>query len=434
MKQKITSWGMYPWVDANVLTPTLSSDIHRAMQLRSLIPRGNGRSYGDSALGENILSSSYCDHLIELNTTNHTLKVQAGVTMDQLIQFLVPRGYFLPVVPGTKYVSIGGAVASDIHGKNHHKEGTFTDHVIRIKLMSGNGEWLECSRDHNVDLFQATCGGMGLTGFIHEVEFSLKPIRSNRIDQITHKAANIDELFDLFELYEEKTYSVAWIDCVSTGSKLGRSLMMVGEHETETSSLNYKDVQIPIAVPNMPNWVLNPLFVSAFNTLYYHRKFTKVSGQKITLDPFFFPLDKLKHWNRLYGTSGFTQYQFVVPKQNGKEAIKKVLVEVAREGTASFLAVLKLFGKENGNFLSFPMEGYTLTLDFKITDTLFPFLHRLNEMIMEYGGRVYLTKDVCLPQKHFEQMYGKQIELFQTTRVKYHGMNFQSLQSRRLGL
>ncbi|MEZ4846411.1 MAG: FAD-binding oxidoreductase [Bdellovibrionota bacterium] len=198
---------------------------------KHVIPRGNGRSYGDSALGDHVISSLARDHVIDLNRKNQTIHVNAGMTMDRLLEFLIPRGFFPPVVPGTKYITIGGAVASDIHGKNHHKEGTFTQHVKRISVITSNGDVVECSPDRNADLFRATCGGMGLTGFIHDVEVSLKPIHGSMIQQISHRAKNLDELFDLFDLYQEHEYSVAWIDCMSSGSSFGRGVMFAGKHD-----------------------------------------------------------------------------------------------------------------------------------------------------------------------------------------------------------
>lgn len=432
---KLTSWGRYPQVDAVVHSSTSQTAIKQIIRSSTkIISRGNGRSYGDSALSEMILSSLQRDYLIELNEAALTLKVQSGIVFSQLLQFLVPKGFFPPVVPGTKYITVGGAVASDIHGKNHHKEGTFTNHVKKITLILSNGETVECSRQINSDLFHATCGGMGLTGFIHDVEFSLKKIQSNRILQISHKAHNLDELFTLFEVYKDSTYSVAWIDCLNTGHSLGRSIMLVGEHSNATENLNYSDNQFPIPVPQMPEWVMNSKFIEAFNFLYFHKELKKVSNQKTTMDSFFFPLDKLKDWNRLYGKNGFTQYQFVLPKLSGKEGIKKILEKVTEEKNASFLAVLKYFGKSNENFLSFPMEGFTLSLDFKITPDLFAFLNELDQIVMDYQGRVYLSKDVCLSQEHFEKMYGEKIEVFQDVRRKYDAMKFESLQSRRLGL
>jgi decaprenylphospho-beta-D-ribofuranose 2-oxidase len=431
---KISSWGMFPEIQANVFSPVSNRSIQELLKKTEFVtPRGNGKSYGDSALGENIVCSSNRDHLIHLDRQRNILKVQSGVTLDSLLPFLVPQGYFLPVVPGTKYITVGGAIASDIHGKNHHKDGTFTDYVSSITLINSSGESIACSREDNSDLFYATCGGMGLTGFIQAAEFSLKTINSNQIRQTSHKARNIDELFELFELYHEPTYSVAWIDCL--GSKnLGRGILMTGEHDHRQASLRYRNVQIPIPVPMMPTWVLSPFSIQAFNFLYFHKTIKQVSQQKIPIDAFFFPLDKLKTWNHLYGKSGFTQYQFVVPKKNGREGIKKILKKISDHKNASFLAVLKLFGKANENYLSFPIEGYTLALDFKLTPELFLFLHQLNEIVIEHGGRVYLTKDVCMLKEHFERMYGDRIEIFQRTREKYNAMKFQSIQSRRLGL
>lgn len=432
--KKVTSWGRFPNIEGNIISPSSQMEIQKTFNSHlPLIPRGNGKSYGDSALSKNMLSSRYRDHLIQLDTVNSTIQTQTGVTMDFLLRFLVPRGLFLPVVPGTKYISIGGAIASDIHGKNHHKEGTFTDHVKSFSLFGSSGNKIVCSRENNAELFFATCGGMGLTGFIDDVEFSLRKIRSSRISQTTHKAKNLDELFDLFEQYQNTTYSVAWIDSTCSTKDLGRGILLSGEHEND-GSLDYKSTQFPFSTPLLPQWILNSYTVGSFNTFYYHHNFKKFSQQSVPIDAFFFPLDKLKNWNRLYGKNGFTQYQFVLPKETSKAGIKTILKKISEEKNASFLAVLKLFGKQNENYLSFPIEGYTLALDFKITPTLFTFLGKLNELVIEYGGRIYLSKDVCLTKEHFQKMYGNNAETFQNVRNKHNAIQFQSLQSRRLGL
>lgn len=433
--RSITSWGMYPKIQADLQMPTTKSAFAKAIRNFSEVTlRGNGRSYGDSALGETIVSSLGNDHLVELNRLQSTIRVHSGITLEKLLEFLVPRGYFLPVVPGTKYITVGGAVASDIHGKNHHKEGTFSDHITKMSIILSDGQLVECSRELNVDLFLATCGGMGLTGYIHEVEFYLKPIQNNAIDQVLHKSNNLDELFQLFEQYNSATYSVAWIDCLSEGEKLGRGLVFVGEHSQLGNRLSYKESKILIPVPRMPEGLLNSLSVRAFNFFYYNKKLRKISRNEVGLDTFFFPLDKIQAWNNLYGQSGFTQYQFVLPKASGREGMRRVLEKVAENKNASFLAVLKLFGEKNSNFLSFPIEGYTLSLDFRITPGLFEFLDALNEIVIEHGGRVYLTKDVSLSAEHFKRMYGQHIDAFQEVRHKYNSMKFASLQSRRLGL
>lgn len=433
--KKITSWGRYPKICATVYSPTSQAATKQVIQsLQNIIPRGNGRSYGDSALGNFILSSLNRESLISFNEFEATMKVQSGIILDELLQFLVPKGFFLPVVPGTKYITVGGAVASDIHGKNHHKDGTFTNHVKKISMILSNGEMVSCSKEENIDLFHATCGGMGLTGFIHEVEFSLKKIQSNSINQTSCKSKNIDELFELFDHYQDSEYSVAWIDCINTGNSLGRGILFAGNHIDKTDDLHYSNNRIPIPIPLMPEWILNSKFVEAFNFLYSHKNLKKISSQKIPIDSFFFPLDRLKNWNKLYGKSGFTQYQLVLPKASGVDGIKKILQKVSQKKNASFLAVLKLFGKKNKNFLSFPMEGYTLSLDFKISSELPHFLEQLNEIVIEHQGRIYLSKDAFLSKNHFEKMYGEQIEHFQDTRRRYGSIKFESMQSRRLGL
>jgi decaprenylphospho-beta-D-ribofuranose 2-oxidase len=431
----LTSWGQYPKIKAHVEMPSNTSALRNIIKLSTeIIPRGNGRSYGDSSLGFHVVSSLARDHVLNLNREKQTIKVHSGVSIEQLLHYLIPRGYFLPVVPGTKHITIGGAVASDIHGKNHHKAGTFTEHVQKISLILSNGEQVTCSREVNSDLFYATCGGMGLTGYIDEVEFSLKLISSNQIDQITHKSKNLDELLDLFDLYQNKEYSVAWIDCLARGSAQGRGVFFAGEHKCGSDAMIFKSKPYVFSVPTMPNWFLNSILVRLFNFFYYHKNFRKISTQTVGIDSFFFPLDGIKHWNNLYGKNGFTQFQMVVPKDKGREAIKQILSKVSEKKNVSFLAVLKLFGPKNDNYLSFPIEGYTLTLDFKISPHLFFFLEELNEIVMTFKGRVYLAKDASLSKQEFHAMYEKNIQQFQDVRVKFNAMKFSSVQSRRLGL
>jgi FAD/FMN-containing dehydrogenase len=398
-----------------------------------LIPYGNGRSYGDSALNKNIVQVRPYNYFLNFDETNGLLHVQAGVLLSEILDALVPRGWFLKITPGTKLITVGGAIASDVHGKNHHREGCFSECVDMFRLMLPDGSIAECSRKENVDLFRATCGGMGLTGVILDARISLKRIRSKYILQKTVKTRNLQETFEAFEEYKDVPYSVAWIDCLAKGGDTGRCLLMAGDF-SDDGELDYspaKKINIPF---HFPQFILNIATVKAFNFFYYERIRKQVSEQKADIDAFFYPLDAINNWNRMYGRKGFTQYQFILPKEASFECMEAILKRIAASGRGSFLAVLKLYGKANANYLSFPLEGYSLALDFKIENGLFEFLDSLDEIVVKYGGRIYLAKDARVSRKVVEHGY-PEIDKFRELRRQYKmDEKFNSLQSRRLGL
>ena len=434
---ELTSWGRYPRVDARIDWPRSTSEAkHVILQSEDLGPittRGIGRSYGDSSLGNRVLDLSMMNNLVAFDDATGDLTCQAGVTLDEILRWAVPKGWFLPVTPGTKFVTVGGAIASDVHGKNHHAEGTFCEHVTRMSILLGNGDLVEVSASKNPDLFHATCGGMGLTGVIVEATLRMKRIKSAFIDETTYKCGNIEEVLDRFGETMSSTYSVAWIDCLATGGKLGRSLLMVGEHSLDGDLRTHgtQSIRVPVDAPLV---AMNRYTMSAFNAVYYHKAVHKVHSKHVPYDPFFYPLDKVIDWNRLYGKNGFTQYQFVLPLSAGKQGLKDVLSRIAESGRGSMLAVLKVFGKANENLLSFPFEGYTLALDFKADGHSFELLDELDKVVAGYGGRLYLTKDARMSIDMFRISYPNWEE-FERVREKYHAVgSFSSLQASRLGL
>jgi FAD/FMN-containing dehydrogenase len=427
-------WGRYPRIDADVALPlTLTQCATLVHDAAPLIARGMGRSYGDSALASHVLATSHIDHFHDFDANTGVLTCAAGVTLDTILRTLVPRGWFLPVTPGTRFVSIGGAIASDVHGKNHHGDGTIGAHVLRLELLLGNGERVFASPVENVELFHATCGGMGLTGIIVAATIQLKPIRSSDIIQTTIKAPNLDAVLAAFDAHATSTYSVAWIDCLARGVSLGRSLLMVGEHATD-GELSVQSAS-PKPVPfDMPAWMLNHASIKTFNALYYGRIRQTLSTQRLAFEPFFYPLDALSDWNRLYGKAGFVQYQFALPKAAGVTGLRQVLELIAQSGRGSFLAVLKVFGAANANHLSFPIEGYTLALDFKAEPAVFELLDILDQVVLQHGGRLYLTKDARMTAATFKASYPRWSE-FEQVRARWHAHGkFASVQSRRLGL
>lgn len=430
----LRSWGNYPKIVSKAhrfkTIPELKKTINNH---NGLIPHGHGRSYGDSALSNNIIQVKPHNYFLNFDAPSGTLHVQAGVLLSEILDAFVPRGWFLKITPGTKLITIGGAIASDVHGKNHHIAGCFSESVEAFQLMLPNGEIVECSQQKNSELFRATCGGMGLTGVILNARIQLKKINSKYIDQTTIKTNNLKETFEAFEKHQDKPYSVAWIDCLAKKSQIGKCLLMVGDF-CDDGQLDYqtgKKITIPF---NFPLLALNRVTIKAFNWLYYAKVRKKISQQKVDIDAFFYPLDSIGHWNRIYGKNGFTQYQFILPKKTSIDGLEEILKEISNSGKGSFLAVLKLYGPANDNYLSFPLEGYSLALDFKIEKGLFELLDKLDKIVLKHQGRLYLAKDVRVSKEVFEQGY-PHINKFKAVRKKY-SMNekFVSLQSQRIGI
>lgn len=437
---KLTGWGQYPSIESNIITPLDVTDILNILSSHTttaLAVRGLGRSYGDSSLAPDVIDTSHLNHLLAFDETSGMLTCAAGVSLADILSVFVPKGWFLPVTPGTEFVTVGGAVASDVHGKNHHLAGSFSDHVSLLKVATVSDGIIECSREHHPELFHATCGGMGLTGIILEVTFKLTPIKSAYINVTRIRAKNLEEALNLFEKHQQATYSVAWIDCSSTGKSLGRSVLMLGEHAQKGALTAAQAGKLFIPV-NMPSALLNRYTIQVFNSLYYHRVLRHQSSYRAHYQPFFYPLDRIHHWNRMYGKRGFTQYQCVLPKQAGLAGMTTIIQRIAASKRGSFLAVLKMLGKANDNFLSFPMEGYTLALDFKLAASpdraLFELLNALDDIVLEYGGRVYLTKDARMSEKTFKQSYPKWEEFMRVRKMYGADRLFHSLQSQRLGL
>lgn len=429
----VTNWGNYPKIEANVTESGKPSEIKELIEnTESLIARGNGRCYGDSSLGDNIFSTLRLNKFLSFDRTAGIIECESGVLLSDILDVIVPEGFFLPVTPGTKFITVGGAVAADVHGKNHHVDGSFSDHIVHFDLMVEDGSIVRCSPQENETLFWQTCGGMGLTGVILSVQFRLKPIETAYIQQTSHKSRDIEATMRLFESSADSTYSVAWLDCFASKKSIGRSILMLGEH-TRVSDLPSKFQNVPLQkapdkalnIPvSMPSVALNYMSVKAFNTLYYHRKRRTELRSTVHFDPYFYPLDGLTNWNRLYGKRGFVQYQFVLPLETSYDGMVKVLEKVRLSGQGSPLAVLKLFGKANPSaVMSFPMEGYTLTLDFKAEPQVFRLLDELDDIVLENRGRIYLAKDARMSAEMFKNSYSNIVP----------SGHFSSSQSQRLG-
>ncbi len=435
MNKKITlsGWGGYPVVTGEELPFYTSAALREKLTSGSgdIIARGNGRSYGDSALSSMVVHMRRFNRMLAFDETTGLLTCEAGVLLSEILEVFLPRGWFLKITPGTKLITVGGAIASDVHGKNHHVEGCFSSCVKSFDLLLADGRVVTCSASENRDLFLATCGGMGLTGIILQARFYLKRVRSCFIEQTTIKTKNLRETFGAFERHADSPYSVAWIDCLSTGDSMGRSVLMTGRF-ADDGDLSYRSSN-GVSVPfHLPGFVLNKMSVKAFNGIYYRKAKNGQSNNRVSVDGFFYPLDAIGNWNRIYGRNGFTQYQFILPEAVSYEGLTQILQEIAGAGAGSFLAVLKLYGRENDNYLSFPLEGYGLALDFKIEKKLFGLLDRLDEIVVDYGGRIFLTKDARMSRETFERGYPR-LKMFREVRKKYDlDSRFNSHQSRRL--
>jgi len=431
----IHGWGRYPGIDAEIVEPesvtTLTAALTDANTV-ALIPRGAGRSYGDSSLANTVISSRYLDNFYSLDDKQGFLHCGAGLTLDQLLKVCIPRGWFLPVVPGTKFVSIGGAIAADIHGKNHHRDGSFCEFVDSLTLALANGELIKCSRNENTELFHGTCGGMGLLGAIVDATIKLEKVSSVFLNTRTIPSSNLEETLALLQEHNKERFVVAWLDCLAQKEQLGRGIVHLGDYDN-SGRLDIHRRWGPSVPFSTPSLFLNSYSMRLFNNLYYRLNSAGGSNNE-SYDEFFFPLDSIRHWNRLYGRKGFLQYQFVLPDESSQEGMTQVLERVAVSGKGSLLAVLKKFRDGNENLLSFPRSGMTLTLDFKREDSLFPLLDELDAIVIDHGGRHYLAKDARMSESVFKAGYPAWQEFYQLKQQVDPDQRFASLQSARIGL
>jgi FAD/FMN-containing dehydrogenase len=439
---KLSGWGRFPIADCAISFPSDEVAVRRLVAGGNGIARGNGRAYGDSALNRDLtIGMSRFNRMIAFDAEAGVLTVEAGVILGDIIEAFLPRGWFPSVTPGTKFVSVGGMIAADVHGKNHHKHGSFGAFVEWIDLMVADGRVVRCSRTDNPDLFAATVGGMGLTGVILRAAIRLTPVESAWIRQLTIPASSLDEAMAVFERSADWTYSVAWIDCLARGRDLGRSLIMLGEHASQADldarrRLAPYDVaakrkrRIPI---DIPNFVLNRLSVSAFNAAYYATGRSRAGRSLVDWDSYFYPLDSVLEWNRIYGRRGFAQYQCVLPLASSRDGMAELLKAISASGQGSFLAVLKRMGPQNSLF-SFPMEGYTLALDFPVSAANLALMDRLDAITIAHGGRFYLAKDSRMSADVLEKADAR-VAAFRAAREADGAIDrFTSLQSQRLRL
>lgn len=410
---ELSGWGRYPKIKTKELIPQSESELLEILRhSESYIPRGNGRSYGDSAINKNLtVTMTRINRLLQWNQESGELVAESGVLIADIIDIFLPRGWFPYVTPGTKFVTLGGAIACDVHGKNHHKEGSFGNFVNWIEIFNNKNEIIRCSPNENSELFHWTIGGMGLTGVIIRCSIQLKKVESGWIKQQTVVNNNLNETLQSFYEHKEATYSVAWIDCLAKGKSFGRSILMLGEHaqksEVEAKPSNFpkrknKIITFPF---DAPSFLLNNFTVSAFNRLYFNLNKNKQSSY-VDWDSYFYPLDSIGDWNRMYGKNGFFQFQCMLPRELSEQGYTKILATIQNKSSGTFLAVLKDFGSGNGH-LSFPKEGLTLALDFKASQKNIEVGKELVDIVNSLGGSFYLAKDAIMNSSQFTKNFDK---------------------------
>jgi len=442
--EELSGWGKYPKEKSTVFFPQTLSQTKEVLthSFRHYIARGNGKSYGDAALNyhNGILVHQKWNHFLSFHEQTGTLTCQSHVTLNDIIQTFVPKGYFLSVTPGIKFITLGGAIANDVHGKNHYIESSFSQTVLSFTLLVASGEIITCSKTENADIFWATFGSVGLTGIILTVTLQLKKIETSYLSVSYQQTKNLSQTLDYFEKSLENEYAVAWIDCLSKGNQLGRSILMTANHASiddckknkknllSTSSKKQKNIPF-----TFPSFVLNGLSVRAYNELYY-RVHSFKKKELTHYEQFFYPLDALSNWNRMYGKKGFLQYQCVLPLEHSEEGLKEILELLAHSSKLPFLAVLKRLGTQTQSPFSFPMEGYCLALDLPLkNDQIFPFLEELDQLVLTFKGRLYLAKDSRMKPDMFHESYHEKFDVFKQIKKQLdpHGL-FSSSLSRRL--
>ena len=443
-EERLAGWGNLPRQLCQVADPRDNQQLRRTLdsESASIAPRGMGRAYGDSALHEKVVRTTSCNRFLSFNTATGVIRCQAGVTLEDIINAALPHGWFLPTTPGTKFVTVGGAVAADVHGKNHHRDGSFGNFVRHLTLATANSASLNCSPRSRSDVFWATIGGMGLTGFILTVELQLRKVESAFCRVRYLKTTCLDQTLETFaETNDKYEHSVAWIDCLSQGESLGRSIVMLG-NDASREDLPTTNWHAPLAIPRrrkktipfyFPSFALNRWTVRRFNNWYYSRH--REAEKLVDFDRFFYPLDSVNHWNRMYGRRGFAQYQALFPHKTSRKGLVALLERVAKSGQASFLAVLKSSGAANQGLLSFMHPGHTIALDLPNTgEPLKRLIADLDEIVLEHEGRLYLAKDAFMTAETFASMYPR-LARFQAIKAELDPENsFVTAQARRIGI
>jgi FAD/FMN-containing dehydrogenase len=445
--ERLSGWGNFPVEQCRVLQP------HRVSSLRDIIlkgeegtyiSRGLGRAYGDSSLNGHggVILHTHLNHFLAFDEVRGILKCEAGVSLAEIIECLLPRGWFLPTTPGTKFVTVGGAIAADVHGKNHHADGSFGNFVVSLDLLTAAGEVVTCSPLDHTELFWATVGGMGLTGAILRARVQMVPVETAYYDVTYRRTENIDATLEqLAATNDQYRYSVAWVDCLAKGRSLGRSVLMLGNHASledlplrlrkdALSPRRRRPTQIPM---NLPSGLVNAWSVRLFNALYYRTHPNR--RQFVDYNTFFYPLDSLLDWNRIYGRSGFFQYQVLFPHRTSRQGLAEMLSQIADSGLGPFLAVLKISGGGTPSPLSFLYAGHTLALDFPVSAASLELVrNKLDPLLLKHGGRLYLAKDATTSAESFAEMYPRLLDFQRIKQQIDPHSRFVSSQAHRLGI
>lgn len=430
----LTGWGRLPEPGREQVDEHFES-----LTQGAVLSRGLGRSYGDSSLPANpadkVVNSRLANRIISFDSDTGVLRAEAGLSLVELVDLLLPRGWFPPVVPGTKFVTLGGMVASDVHGKNHHRQGCFGAHVRALRLRLADDRIIECSSDSDADLFFGSIGGMGLLGHILEVEFTMVRVPSQWIWMERVRVPDLDAfLAGLVRTAPKWPMTMGWIDCVHRGRTMGRGVLMAGrwatlEEARPQAPTPPRQTVMPV---ELPNWALSGATSGLFNAAYYWSHVRRSVTGTIAPDPFFFPLDAILEWNKAYGSRGFTQYQCVVPRASGPAAVREFMERLTKLGAASPLCVIKDCGPQGMGTLSFPLEGTSIAVDIPVSAEIQRIVDGLNEFIIATGGRIYLTKDRFTTAEHFRAMEPR-LERFEQARAKWDpARRLRSAQSRRL--
>ena len=434
MLKIISGWGNNTKFDSHIFYPKNFNELKKNIK-NTCIARGMGRSYGDSAIQPNCtLSTLKMNNIIKFDKKKGIIEVEAGITIKILLKEIVKTGWFLPVTPGSKNISLGGMIASDVHGKNHHKVGNFKNFILGLKLINHEKKIVNCTKKKNSKLFNHTIGGMGLTGVIFSCKFKLKKINSNNLIRETLKNRDLKETLENIKKSNKWEYNVAWIDTSANTKLIGRSILIRGKFIKKDKIKNFqekKTINLEYFLNIVPSFFMNKYIIKLLNNLYFGLIKSKID--KIDIDTFFYPLDSITNWNKAYGKKGFISYQLSLPEKNSYNGIKEILEKIKEKRVYSFVSILKSMGKLDKN-ISFSQKGFTLVFDFPIYPNIYKVLNILDKIVLKNKGKIYLCKDSRIPKKNFSKInYEFKKKEFKNIRKK-QDFFFESVQSKRLGI
>ena len=431
----MNGWGRYGEYRTKLYKPKDINSVKRKLKRSSVetfICRGLGRSYGDSSINSKIINLTNIKKRFQISKEKREIMCTSNFSIKELLPILLKENFFFNVTSGTQYVTIGGAIASDIHGKNHHRDGSFCDYVTEIKILLANGKIIKCSKKKNQKLFFSTCGGMGLTGIILSAKIQLLKIPSKFIKETIIKSNSLKETINYFKKYNHKKYIVSWLDTNEKNDKLGRGIIYIGEHIKHKNKDFLKHRSINLSF-NFPSFLLNNFFLKILSKFYFFKNL-RFKERIVEIKKYFYPLDNIKNWNKVYGKRGFVQVQILVSNNNLIKNLTKILLFFQQKNQVSFVSTLKKMGKKNKNLLSFPAEGYTITFDIKNNKNLKTFYMELEKILIKMNAKIYLTKDILMTQDYFEKTYTNINKFIQFKKIYDPKFKFSSYQSKRLGI